>query len=54
MKKYEVLDGMTLRPGRAVLDSKTKPFPNALDICNPLVEDGPNGTIVFVHSTVQQ
>jgi hypothetical protein len=54
LKKYEVLNGMALYPGVDVLKSNTKPFANALDLCKPLIEDGPSGAVVFVHSTVRQ
>lgn len=35
-----------------VLDRQNRPFPNALDICKPLIEDGPGGTIALIHSTL--
>lgn len=35
-----------------VMDRKNLPFPTALDICKPLIEDGPGGTVAFIHSTL--
>ncbi|KAM5375793.1 hypothetical protein ACJZ2D_005849 [Fusarium nematophilum] len=40
--------------GRETLGDETKPLPNSTDICKPLIEDGPGGSLVFVHSTVPQ
>lgn len=34
------------------LERDSKPFSNALDICKPLIEDGPGGTIALIHSTL--
>ncbi|KAH8680543.1 hypothetical protein BX600DRAFT_636 [Xylariales sp. PMI_506] len=47
-----VRTGMVLYPSCDTINAETKPFPNATDICKPLVESGPGGSLVFVHSTV--
>jgi hypothetical protein len=35
-----------------ILGRKSVPLPTALDICKPLIEDGPGGAITFIHSTL--
>lgn len=52
ISKYDVLLGSTLHEECMVLDRKNIPFPTALDICKPLIEDGPGGTVAFIHSTL--
>ncbi|KAJ3530677.1 hypothetical protein NM208_g8843 [Fusarium decemcellulare] len=52
--KYELRTAMTLHSECRVVNKDTKPFPNALDICKPFIEDGPQDRIVFIHSTVPQ
>ncbi|KAH9990747.1 hypothetical protein F4779DRAFT_609911 [Xylariaceae sp. FL0662B] len=54
LPKSHVRIGMALHPGCEVLTVDKKPFINATDICKPLVEDGPGGSVIFVHSTVPQ
>lgn len=52
IRKHEILIGMSLHEEQISLDRDTRPFPNALDICKPLIEDGPGGTVALIHSTV--
>lgn len=52
IQKYEVLLGSSLHEGCMALERDSKPFSNALDICKPLIEDGPGGTIALIHSTL--
>ncbi|KAM6529652.1 hypothetical protein FALCPG4_007781, partial [Fusarium falciforme] len=54
LRKHQIQVGISLFPGRDFLNDETKPFPNTTDICKPLIEDGPRGSLVFVHSTVAQ
>ncbi|KAH0560092.1 hypothetical protein GP486_003385 [Trichoglossum hirsutum] len=54
MKKIELLDGVTLHRGNSQLNEKTRLWERVIDVCKPLVEDGPNGTVVFIHFTVQE
>ncbi|KAH6869113.1 hypothetical protein B0T10DRAFT_313885, partial [Thelonectria olida] len=54
LRKHQVRIGISLFPGRDTLNQGTKPLPNTTDICKPLIEDGPGGSLVFVHSTVAQ
>ena len=52
LRKDQVRIGISLFPGRDTLDDQTKPLPNTTDICKPLIEEGSDGSLVFVHSTV--
>ncbi|KAM6513595.1 hypothetical protein FALCPG4_015982 [Fusarium falciforme] len=52
LRKHELRLAMTLHVESCVVSKDTKPFPNALDICKPFIEDGPRGSVVFIHSTV--
>ncbi|KAF4457141.1 NACHT domain-containing protein [Fusarium austroafricanum] len=54
LRKHQVRIGASLFPGRDILRHGTSPLPNMTDICKPLIEDGPDGCLVFVHSTVPQ
>lgn len=54
IRKYELRLGMALSTDAPYLDGDTRPFPNALDICKPLIEDGPGASMVFIHSTVSE
>jgi hypothetical protein len=52
LQKHELRLAMTLHSECCVVSKETKPFPNALDVCHPFVENGPRGSVVFIHSTV--
>ncbi|KAF4975683.1 hypothetical protein FZEAL_7573 [Fusarium zealandicum] len=54
LRKHQIRIGISLFPGRDTLNERTNPLPNATDICKPLIEGGPDGSLVFVHSTVAQ
>ncbi|KAK4223329.1 hypothetical protein QBC38DRAFT_517185 [Podospora fimiseda] len=53
-KKTDFLIGSTIRPGTEELNRDSRPFPTSLDVCKPLIEDGPHGTVTIVHSTVTE
>lgn len=52
IRKRDILLGSSIHEGSVVLQKNTKPFPNSLDICKPLIEDGPGGTVSLIHSTL--
>ena len=52
LKKIELMDGVTLHRDNSQLNEKTRLWEQVTDLCKPFVEDGPNGTIVFIHFTV--
>ncbi|EMR87314.1 putative nacht domain protein [Botrytis cinerea BcDW1] len=49
LKNYEILDGVAIDRSNWTLTSKTKIGKRALDLCRPLIEDGPANTVEFVH-----
>jgi hypothetical protein len=54
LKIFEIVDGISIRPDSICLDSTTKLQRRVLDLCRPLVEDGPSDTLVFVHFSAKQ
>ena len=54
LKKFELLDGVSLHAGNSLLDEDTRLWESVIDLCKPLIEEGPNGTVVFVHFTVRE
>ncbi|EXJ84684.1 hypothetical protein A1O3_05354 [Capronia epimyces CBS 606.96] len=54
MKMCEVQDGIVFDADNLVLDDETKLSPDVLDICKPLIEEGPNKTIDFVHYSAKE
>ena len=54
MKIHEVQDGIVLHSVDSVLDENTKLNVNFLDICRPLIEEGPKKTIDFVHYSAKE
>ena len=54
LKIYEILDGITFQPSSTTLDSRTKLRREVLDLCRPLIEDGPSNTIEFVHFSAKE
>jgi hypothetical protein len=54
LKNYEILDGIAFRPRCTALNSKTKIHRQVLDLCRPLIEDGPSNTVDFVHFSAKE
>ncbi|PMD47183.1 hypothetical protein L207DRAFT_448755, partial [Hyaloscypha variabilis F] len=54
LKSYELLDGITFDPSNTSLTSKTKVRKDILDLCRPLIEEGPAGTVDFVHFSAKE
>ncbi|KAI0123226.1 hypothetical protein BJ170DRAFT_641233 [Xylariales sp. AK1849] len=54
MLKCEVRLAVALDGSTRKITRNSLPWANATDICKPLIEDGPDNTLVFVHSTVPQ
>ena len=54
MKIHEVQDGIAFHADNQVLDDDTKLSPAVLDLCKPLIEEGPNKTIDFVHYSAKE
>ena len=54
LRAYEVQYGAIVHLESTVLDHETRPFNTVLDVCKPLIEDGMNQTITFIHSSVKE
>ncbi|TVY65596.1 Vegetative incompatibility protein HET-E-1 [Lachnellula suecica] len=54
LKTYEILDGIVFRPGSTILNERTKMHDEVLDLCRPLIEDGPSNTLDFVHFSAKE
>jgi hypothetical protein len=64
LKSYEILDGISFRlsesigtkyrPACTTLDATTQMQRDVLDLCRPLIEDGPGNTIDFVHFSAKE
>jgi hypothetical protein len=54
LKIHEILDGIVFRVGCTTLNRETKFRKEVLDLCRPLIEDGPSNTIVFVHFSAKE
>lgn len=64
LKSYEILDGISLRAaehsnatyrsGCTILNKKTRFQREVLDLCKPLIEDGPGNTVDFVHFSAKE
>jgi len=65
LKSYEILDGISFRAaeysnnitGRSsctILNDSTKLRKEVLDLCKPLIEDGPGNTLDFVHFSAKE
>jgi hypothetical protein len=54
MKMREVQDGIVFHADNMVLNDETKLSPAVLDLCKPLIEEGPNKTIDFVHYSAKE
>ncbi|KAF7952570.1 uncharacterized protein EAE97_002067 [Botrytis byssoidea] len=54
LKNYEILDGVALDRSNRTLTSRTRIGKRALDLCRPLIEDGPANTVEFVHFSARE
>jgi hypothetical protein len=54
LKSYELLDGIAFDASHTILTPKTKLRKEILDLCRPLIEEGPASTIDFVHFSAKE
>jgi len=54
LKKCELLSGMALTSETPVLDEKTVLVDRAVEICKPLIEVLPDGSIGLIHFSVKE
>ena len=52
--KHEVQNGIALHAGNKRLNDASKLSEHVFDLCKPLIEDGPKGTVIFVHFSVKE
>jgi hypothetical protein len=49
LKTHELLDGISFDTSQTTITPKTRVEKEILDLCRPLIEEGPDGTVDFVH-----
>ena len=54
LRACENLDGIAFKPGSTSLNARAKVHRDVLDLCRPLIEDGPADTVDFVHFSAQR
>jgi hypothetical protein len=54
LKTHEILDGVTIHGTNTELSPQTRLRIEVLDLCRPLIENGPNGTVDFVHFSAKE
>ena len=54
LRTHELLDGATLHEGNMVLDETTKLGSSVLELCKPIIEEGPGGIVQFVHFSAKE
>lgn len=54
LKVFEIQDGITFGPDNTVLSDETKLKSGFVDLCKPLIEEGPGGTVDFVHYSAKE
>ena len=55
LKIYEIQDGIVFRHGTTRLDESTKLLSDDIwELCKPMIEEGPDGTLCFVHFSAKE
>jgi hypothetical protein len=54
LKGHELQYGLILHAENTKTCAETKPLIVIYNICKPLIEDGPNGSVVFAHSSIKE
>lgn len=54
LRTYEILDGIVFRPGCTTLNRETKFRKEVLDLCRPLIEEGPSNMVSFTHYSAKE
>ena len=55
LKAWELQDGIVFRPGTDnVLNDTTKLQRSILEVCKPIIEEGPGNTVDFVHFSAKE
>lgn len=54
VKIYELQDGILFKDEHSTLNTKTKLTRDILDLCKPIIEEGPNQSVDFVHYSAKE
>jgi hypothetical protein len=54
LKIYEIQDGITFSLENTVLSDETKLKSGFVDLCKPLIEEGPGRSVDFVHYSAKE
>lgn len=54
LKAHELLDGISFDTSLTTLTPKTRIRKDVLDLCRPLIEEGPDGIVDFVHFSAKE
>jgi hypothetical protein len=54
LKRHELLDGIVLDVSNTSLNKYTRVQAQIMDLCRPLIEDGPGNTVDFVHFSAKE
>ncbi len=54
MKIYELQDGIVFETENTVLNDRTKLTRSVLELCKPIIEEGPGDTVEFVHFSAKE
>jgi hypothetical protein len=54
LKRHEHLDGIDFNTSSTSLNQHTRMQGQVLELCRPLIEDGPNDTVDFVHFSTKE
>ena len=54
LKIWEIQDGIVFKPGSTTLNEMTKLAKDILDLCKPIIEEGPGNTVDFVHFSAKE
>lgn len=54
LKYYELLDGISLDDSNTIPGTRTRNGRDVLDLCRPLIEDGPSNTVEFVRFSARE
>jgi hypothetical protein len=54
LKTFEIQNGLVFESVDSVLNDETKPTKNLLDLCKPLIEEGFENSVDFVHFSAKE
>jgi len=54
LNKFELIYGLALAPGKSTLSDDEVPIARVLGLCKPLIEERHDGSVAFIHFSVQE